>query len=284
MEKSLKTLSGFLALIILFISFIPTTQASADSNPVAIEKLTHLSGEELLDTLLDSGLVLPEAFEQDEYTVNAVKTIVADIQRGVTTAERIPYNYTELAELAKRILDMFSQDNISALANYTLKDSTVIGTWSNSYTGYNCYGYAIGVHVFQNPGYHSKQRFSMNLSIASMADLVVDDLEALGYWGYKTATKPSSLANYQRVVAIRKGSIDYHFMKGTTTASDWTHKPGGTNPLRWNYSSPGYKIWTNEYSYNNVSYQGDTTYNSSIYYIIYWPKNVGPQPNKTEVE
>ncbi|CAM3324961.1 MULTISPECIES: hypothetical protein [Paenibacillus] len=282
MKKNLKTLSGLLALVILFIFFIPTSQANADNNPVAIEKLTRLSGEELLDTLLENGLILPEAFEQDEYTVNAVKTIVADIQRGVTTADRIPYNYTELAELAKRILDISVQNNISALANYTLKDSTVIGTWSNSYTGYNCYGYSIGVHVFQNPGYHSKQSFNMNLSIASMADLVVDDLEVLGYWGYKTATKPSSLANYERVVAIRKGSVDYHFMKGTTTASDWTHKPGGTNPLRWNYSSPGYKTWTNEYSYNNVSYQGDTTYNSSIYYIIYWPKNVGPQPNKID--
>ncbi|WP_255223106.1 hypothetical protein [Paenibacillus sp. 7541] len=79
-----------------------------------------------------------------------------------------------------------------------------------------------------------------------MADLVVDDQEALGYWGYKTATKPSSLANDERNVAIRKGSVDYH-MKGTTTASDWTHKPGGTNPLGWNYYPHGYKIWINEY-------------------------------------
>ncbi|MEK3796006.1 hypothetical protein MKX42_30155 [Paenibacillus sp. FSL R7-0204] len=159
-----------------------------------------LSSDKLLDTLVDNGLILPEGVEQNEYTENAVKTIVSDIVRGVVNEDHIPYNYTELAELARRILDVSSSKS-SAKASYSLINSTVIGSWSNSYTGYNCYGYSIGVHVFQNPGYHSGQGFSMSLPIASMADLVVDDLNTLGYWGYKTTTKPSPLANYQKVVA-----------------------------------------------------------------------------------
>lgn len=282
MKKRLKMLSGFIALLMLLMFFIPASQVNADSSSAAFEKLAQLSSEDLLDTLVENGLILPEALEMDEYTENAVKSIVTDIQRGVTNADHIPYSYTELAELAKRILDV-SAKNTSTLASYTLKDSTVLGSWSNSYTGYNCYGYSIGVPVFQNPGYHSNQSFSMSLAISDMADLVVDDLDVLGYWGYKTTTKPTSMPNYQRVVAIRKGSVDYHFMKGNTSGDYWTHKPGGTNPLKWNYSSPGYTTWTNEYSYNNVSYQGNITYDSSIYYIIYWAKNgPGPQPTKID--
>ncbi|MEK3712778.1 hypothetical protein [Paenibacillus sp. FSL R7-0333] len=282
MKKSLKMLSGFLVIMLLFVFAFPANQVNAEANPLAIERLAQLSSDNLLDTLVDNGLILPEGLEQNEYTENAVKTIVSDIERGVVNEDHIPYNYTELAELARRILDVSSSKS-SAKASYSLINSTVIGSWSNSYTGYNCYGYSIGVHVFQNPGYHSGQGFSMSLPIASMADLVVDDLNTLGYWGYKTTTKPSPLANYQKVVAIRKGSVDYHFMKGDLSGSDWTHKPGGTNPLRWNYSSPGYTTWTNEYSVNNISNPGNITYDSSIYYIIYWAKNgPGPQPNKME--
>ncbi|WP_429373895.1 hypothetical protein [Paenibacillus sp. DS2015] len=256
---------------------------NADNNPVSIDKLAELSSENLLDTLLDNGLILPEALEQDEYTENAVKTIVADIQRGVTSADVIPYNYTELAELAKRVMDVSEPNNISVLASYTLANSTVIGSWSSSYTGYNCYGYSIGNYVFQNPGYHSNQSFSMGLTIANMADLVVDDLNVLGYWAFKTTTKPSSLASYEKVVAIRKGSQDYHFMKGDTSGNNWRHKPGGTNPLIWKFASPGHTIWTNEYSAYNVSNPGDITYNSSIYYIKYWLKN-GPGPQPTLID
>ena len=282
MTKKRKPLASLLALFLVLQFLIPASQAGADSNPAALEKLAPLSGEAQLEVLLNNGLQLPDGLKKDAYTASAVNTIVADIQRGVTSADRIPYNYTELAELAKRVLAV-SEKSAAVTASYTLKDSTVLGSWSDSYLNYNCYGYAIGVQVFQNPGYHSNQSFSMSLPIASMADLVVSDLDVLGYWGYKTSTKPTSLSSYQRLIAIRKGSVDYHFMKGTTSADYWTHKPGGTNPLTWNYTSPGYKTWTNEYSYYNTSYQGNITYDSSIYYIIYWAKNgPGPQPNRAE--
>ncbi len=277
-RKFIRTFSGVLGLFVFLVFLLPTAQVYAYENSVTIEKLSLMSEKDCLDMLLRNGLRLPEVYKNNDYTARAVKTIVDDINKGITDIEHIPYNYTELAELAKRIINVYAK-NTSTLASYTLKDSTVIGSWSNSYTGYNCYGYSIGVHVFENPGYHSNQRFSMGLSIARMADLVIDDLDAIGYWGYKTTNKPTSLANFEKVICIRKGDIDYHFMRGNRTGDNWNHKPGGTNPLNWNYASPGYKTWTNEHSYKNVSYEGDTTYNSSIYYIIYWIKDgPGPQP------
>lgn len=53
------------------------------------------------------------------------------------------------------------------------------------------------------------------MSVSDMADIVLDDLNALGYWGYKTNTKPTSLPDqYFKVICLRKNNsnIDYHFM------------------------------------------------------------------------
>ncbi|CAM4393542.1 hypothetical protein [Paenibacillus typhae] len=287
MKKVVRAFSLVMAFFLLHTIAIPAPAASADStSPVALEKLTQLSGDDLLDTLLENGLQLPEGLEKDEYTRNAVKDVVTDIERGITTAEHIPYNYTKLAELAENILKISGEPGVSArsfaaLASYSLQDSTVIGAWSDSYRYYNCYGYAIGNQVFKDPGYHSGKSFSISMGVSEIADLTVSDLDALGYWGYKTTTKPASLAYYQRVVAVRKGSNDYHFMKGDTSGSDWTHKPAGNSPMRWNFTSPGYKVWTNESSYQNVNYAATTSYTSAIYYVIYWAKNgPGPQPTK----
>ncbi|AIQ45051.1 hypothetical protein R70723_03375 [Paenibacillus sp. FSL R7-0273] len=275
-----------MAFFLLHTVVIPSPAADAEGSRAAVEQLAQLSGDDVLDTLLDNGLRLPEGLEADEFTRSAAKEIVTGIESGAITADRIPYSYTKMVELTQNILEIIgapgaSARGISALAGYTLQDSSLIGSWSNDYRYYNCYGYAIGQQVFKDPGYHSGQSFSVSMGIAEIADLAVSDLNALGYWGYKTTTKPSSLAYYERVVAVRKGSNDYHFMKGDTSASDWTHKPAGNQPMRWNYASPGYKIWTNEYSFQNVNYAATVNYNSTIYYIIYWAKNgAGPQPTK----
>lgn len=286
MKKVTKAFSLVMAFFLLHTIVTPASAVQAEASAVAVEQLTQLSGEDVLDTLLENGLRIPEGLEEDEFTRNAAKEIVAGIESGAITADHIPYSYTKMVELAQNILDVTGAPGVaarsfSALAGYKLQDSTVIGAWSNDYRYYNCYGYAIGQQVFKDPGYYSGKSFSVSMGISEIADLTVSDLDALGYWGYKTTTKPSALAYYERVVAVRKGSNDYHFMKGDTSGSDWTHKPAGNQPMHWNYTSPGYKVWTNEYSFQNVNYAGAITYNSTIYYIIYWAKNgAGPQPTK----
>ncbi|WP_342564265.1 hypothetical protein NST84_03460 [Paenibacillus sp. FSL R7-0345] len=286
MKKITKAFSLVMAFFLLHTMVAPAPAVGAEGSTVAVEQLTQLSGEDMLDTLLENGLQIPEGLEDDEFTRNAAKEIVTGIESGAITADHIPYSYTKMVELAQNILDVTAAPGIaarsfSALAGYTLQDSTAIGTWSNDYRYYNCYGYAIGQQVFKDPGYHSGKSFSVSMSVSELADLTVSDLDALGYWGYKTTAKPGSLAYYERVVAVRKGSNDYHFMKGDTSGSDWTHKPAGNQPMRWNYASPGYKNWSNESSFQNVNYAPTVYYNSTIYYVIYWAKNgPGPQPTK----
>lgn len=115
-----------------------------------------------------------------------------------------------------------------------------------------------------------------------MADVVLNDLNALGFWGYKQTTKPTSLPDeYFRVIAVRKDTnhVDYHFMKMHGSLNSWAHKPSWTQPLKWNYSSPGSSVWSNEAFVNGTTYAPTLTYDSGIYYILYKGKNdPGIQP------
>ena len=43
---------------------------------------------------------------------------------------------------------------------------------------------------------------------------------------------------------------------------------------RWNYSNPGAKVWTDEYFDGNY-HPGTTTYDSAIYYVVFWGKGTG---------
>lgn len=283
MLKNMKKIVSVVWAIILVISFSNLT-LMAKEDSLSFVELEEKEGVEILAELENAGLKLPEAYQQDRIlAASSVKMILSDMKAGKLN-DIIPYNYTELVELAKEVGHIANDYGKTFVARASaLQDSTLYGTWSDSYLNYNCYGHAIGKHVFKNPGYYSGQKFSMSLSIQSMAKLVVDDLASLGYTSYYKTTKPSTLKSYEKVIAIRKGTADYHFMKGQTT-TNWTHKPGNTNILKWNYTSPNQKIWTNECVFKGTYYSSDTTYNSTIYYIIYWPKDVGPQPDSISLE
>ena len=100
--------------------------------------------------------------------------------------------------------------------SYTLQDSTPIGSWSNNYLNYNCYAYALGITSGVQPGHYSGEPFALTMPVSDMADVVLADPEALGYWGYTSSTKPAALLDpYFKVIAIRKAvtNEDYHFMK-----------------------------------------------------------------------
>lgn len=263
-------------IILLGITLLSPLESQAQEvlNPdLSIEELSEKSGKECLQILEEYGLVLSETYKNDKQLAEiSIKTIIEDINSGAIMNGAILYNYTELVKLAEQVKSIAETYDVK----YTLQNSNVIGSWSDSYLNYNCYGYAIGqTSKFVNPGYYSNNNFSMNLSISAMADLVVKDLDKLGYNAYKTTTKPSSLSSWEKVICIRKGVDDYHFMKGNSTTY-WTHKPGMSNPLSWKYSTPAYTTWTNEGSYKNVAISGNKTYNSTIYYIRYWAKGTGP--------
>lgn len=278
-KRSKSVLGILMALIIMCLWILPMNAYAQEDvqkqklSELSVEKLDEKTGSECIKILESHGLCLPEVYKNDKKLAeNSIKVIIKDLNNGTLSSGVIPYNYTELVELANQVIELAETYD----AKYALKNSTVVGSWKDSYEKYNCYGYAIGqTSRFVNPGYYSGNNFSMGLSISAMADLVIKDLDKLGYYAVKTTTKPSAVASWEKVICIRKGNADYHFMKGSSPTY-WLHKPGQTNLLKWNYTSPGTAIWTNEYSYKNVSYASTTTYNSTIYYIKYWVKGTGP--------
>lgn len=69
-----------------------------------------------------------------------------------------------------------------AVAAYTLQDSTVYGSWSESFLNYNCYAYSVGrTDDFYWPGKFSnvpnKYDFDISDSIYSLACDVKADLK-----------------------------------------------------------------------------------------------------------
>lgn len=262
--------------LFLLMSFLLTVPSFA-SDTISVQYLTECSPEECVSELEGAGISIRKVYDDESVQAAAVKTIIRDLNDCIILGEITPYNYTELSELALELRQQVLEKDKKYAMKYTLANSTVIGKWKNEYANYNCYGYSINRKKFVNPGYYSGKAFSMSYSISKMADITISDLEKLGYTAYKKAGKPTKLNDGERIICIRKGPIDYHFMKGGSSVTKWEHKPGGTNPLKWKYSNPGKKVWTNEYSIRNVCYSGNTKYNSTIFYIVYKPKNYGPK-------
>lgn len=264
-----------------------------EMNPLIYEvNLLNMDKTELLNTLKENGLKLPEYYA--EYT-DVAETFVYKYTPLILNGDLNPaiaqFNYDQsnemlynLGTVLQNIGFPFHESRERLAARYSLKDSTAIGSWSSSYLNYNCYAYAIGRTSSLQPGQLSETNYKISMSISNTADVILKDLDAAGYWGYKTSTKPTSLPdNLFRVICIRKDTdnVDYHFMKMYGSSLDsWAHKPGRTQPLKWNYSSPGSRTWTNEAISNGTVLSPTITYESNIYYILYKGKNdPGIQPS-----
>lgn len=266
------------------------TSSSTLTTAYSIEELLEMDDSACLAALLQEGLVLPEVYAQNlEHTATLVKKLLTDIQVHHVSPNNLPYSYTYLAELSTRIYMLVEPNSYDLLVSpgyYVMVDSTPIGSWSNNYLYYNCYAYALRrSDKAINPGYFSGESFNMDMTVQQMAEVVRKDLDTLGYYSRKTTVKPSSIESYESIICIRKSSDgeDYHFMRGNSALTTWNHKPGQSQPLRWKYTTPSYKNWTNEMSRGNVSIAPTHTYTGTICYIIYYSKS-GPGPSPQSIE
>lgn len=257
-------LATTLSLILLLSMSVSKVGAKNDIALSAVEEVQILGIDipaEVLslsncEMILDDLLRMAKEGAQPVYNYQIMQFLYNDIYNAINANS----NKTELQE--------------SDTALYTLLNSTRYGTlgnpaWNPSYANYNCYAYAINMPGlgFINPGSISGRSFSLGMTISAMADSVIADLGVLGFSAYKTTTKPTVFTGAQIIISIRKGSSDFHFMKGITPTV-WRHKPSWTLPLQWNYSTPNYNIWNNENSHDNLDYAGTTTYDSTVYYIV----------------
>ena len=166
------------------------------------------------------------------------------------------------------------------------------GYWTDNYLNYNCYSFAIERNIDNPfPGYYTSisdcdNYYYENYTIEDMAFFAENDLMYLheinpthnqytniSVWSFKP-----SIQYGQKMICIRKGRSDFHFMKYDSNSGYWEHKPWQTAPLRFLYN-PEEIIWIEEYSVSGVSYNSNdivetfemipNVYDSEIYYITY---------------
>ncbi len=276
-------MNKYLSLLLAFLMIIgyPATIVHAEETRILTKNdILEMSKSELLSTLKDNGLILTEDYAtHNELAENFVFKYTPMVMDGTVDSSIEMFNYVQSNELLSNLgnvlegMGLTANEARSVRSTYTLQDSTVIGSWKGAYRGYNCYAYALGKTSGLEPGELSGEDFSLAMSIADMADVVLADLATEGYWGYTSTTKPSSLPDeYFTIIAMRKDTscADYHFMRSYNgSLTSWSYKPGNTHPLKWKYTSPSAKTWSNECVFEGKAYPADTTYESTVYYILY---------------
>ena len=271
----MKRIISSLLSIILLLSLVTTT-AFAATTTNNLPLLSELTVDECISFVKEQGIQIPDDYDDESIWGEFIQKTISQVEADPNIV--FSYNYIKTLEFANAIKDAVNEyygevpTTYSARqTEYLLTDSTVYGSWKDSYLNYNCYGYAINkTDNFYSPGDFSDGDFSLSLTIYQMANLVKDDLIELGYSDARvTSTRPttSSLASGEKAICIRKGDEDFHFMK--LSSSTWYHKPGNTHVLKYNYTPSYSREWTNECSFMGVTSAPDTTYDSSIYYIIY---------------
>ena len=243
--------------------------------------------EECIEFIINNDITIPNDFIDNADLGRIVKDIIVEVEKNPNV--EFAYNYKATQKFAEDIKTAVLayrniKDNIS---NYPvgraivseLPNNTLYGEWQDDYGNYNCYSYAINYiegdfnkDRGRKPGQMSNGEYSINLPIAQMAELVRNDLISIGYSDvYVTNTRPAFLCEGEKLICIRKGETDFHFMKYHSDGDFWTHKPGGSAILKYNHQPSNDVIWLNEfidqYGYANVNEA--CTYTSEIYYIIY---------------
>ncbi|MCL2079499.1 MAG: hypothetical protein FWH17_06600 [Oscillospiraceae bacterium] len=283
--KAKKIISYFVLMCMLVCS-ASSTNAEFTQSDERIDKrptLSAMTEAECIEFLKKNEIPIPNDFKDQDWlgefitkTIRAVEenpaypfaygyAVTLDFANSIKDAVNSYYGIEEIA------LSQLMADGIYAPTRYTLQDSTVYGSWSDTYLDYNCYGYALGrTDIAKSPGYFSAGSFDINLPIFSMAALVKNDLKSSSFSQNcvkLTTIRPSSVAAGETAICIRKGHNDFHFMK--LFGSTWRHKPGRRAILQYNYLPSTSRNWTNENSLYGIAYEGDTVYNSDIYYIIF---------------
>lgn len=246
---------------------------TVNANDTKCYDFARFTEKEALEYIEEKGILLPNGLDKIEGYETLVKEIILESYKNEIYSPN--FNSVELQKFAMDIVESVrksagknTQDGENSnVTKWVLQHSTRHGSWNNLYLKYNCYGYAIGTQRGIDPGYYSGYSYDTSWEISEIASYVKKDLEALGYIVSVSTMRPVSLASGQNLICVRRGTYDYHFMK--CSGVSWYHKPGDTNPLKYNYSSANYTIWDNESIRYETINEPTYTYSSKIYYITY---------------
>ncbi len=244
--------------------------------------LSQMSDDECIAFVNANDINIPNDFANSPELGKIIREIILTVENDFNCEFAYSYyvTYNFATEIKEAVVGYYQetdtpqrQTKSDTYANYVLEDSIL---WSNTgYLDYNCYAYAINrnekTSVFgqYQLGYFSNTSVNINLSIEDMANVVKKDLETIGFGNISITTYIPSLGENERLICIRKGSRDYHFMKYDKEENAWFHKPGTSAILKYKYTPEFALIWTNEGVNENGVVNPTTTYDSTIYFIKY---------------
>lgn len=303
-----KLLCIILSVTLLFVAGM-TTNAAGDNQA----RLSDLSGEECIAFLKEQGVEIPSVPEDDMAWGAFAHSIVVKVEENPNAT--FLYGSTTLLNFANDIKavvnDYYNRASV-ALCDVIispadiLQDSTVHGSWINDYSNFNCYAYAIGEEEGLDPGVsiwislgNDANRYQYNgyANMNTITFWIESDLEYFGYTVNSiTNTRPDTLVgDHVHLICVRKDADgiylgensdgeeeyfhDYHFMK-LGEDGYWYHKPGETNPLKYNYQPTSDRSWLSEgyFQENDGNYwyffDPECTYDSEIYFIEYTTPHV----------
>lgn len=248
---------------------------------------------------------IPPLFEDEMYWALFVRTTIERIEENPNV--EFLYGYSVLSKFANDIKtavnEYYGTAGVSTFAYIEsdediLLDSTVYGEWTDDYKSYNCYAYVINDDESRDPGvFHwmsfgndaSKYSYNCYANMETILSWIEDDFAYLGFTINSVTTKytETNPRYHINLICVRKDIdgipwyydadgvlhyfYDYHFMK-LGADGYWYHKPGKTNPLKYNYVPNVDRPWLSE-GYNGetgkYSREDGLTYDSEIYFINY---------------
>ena len=272
---------------ILIHSMLSISQPATAEEHVPL--LSEMTESECLAFIKSNGITLPPLYENESSWGPFVKKYITLFENNPDAP--IAISYTVTANLAQNIKTVVNRYYGTTTPLHTatkvvdkptwLVNSELYGEWEDNFEQYNCYAYAVDYPVWVDPGQIKYIEdpslnildYSFNIfdvSIEDIVNLVKGDLQQLGHqrlYSFESQINTDNLCTNEKIICVRKGYEDYHFMR--YASEGWLHKPGGTHILKYKYTPSDDRFWTNESVYLGHYSDGDTVYDSTIYFISY---------------
>ena len=290
----MKRLTCLLLCILLTLSFSASIYAVETR-----AKLSNMSDLECLNFIKDCGVDIPDDYEDETIWAPFVKQTILQVEENPHCIFLYSYTVTErFAEDIREVVNNYycittnTLSTLSAQTNnsrYVLEKSTPIGTWSAVYINYNCYAYGVEhTNDRYNPGeIYDMLDYTFSLSNSDQAnfDLIRMDLLYLGY--HCIVFNPNNISYSKwydgyRTICYRFSTYDYHFMRMDNNC--WTHKPGKSQPLQFNYWPSDAPRWSNEGIYNGVAMDDTVEYTTPVKYVMYCVPEVRYNENNQHIK
>ncbi len=299
MKKCLiKVFAIFISLLVISSFFIHRMQVNAQvQNSHTKELLSLMTDDECLDFIIQNNIEIPSGLEDETKLKSFVKHIINAVESN--PEYNCVYNFDKtqkFAEDIKKLVNDYYEISVnndisylSSTSSYQLQYNYVYGDgewkvnggdWLEKWGNYNCYAYSI--NRSENPSHYATgfqyqpgdfariNGYYYGIQIDDLADIIKADLEAIGLTNVSISDSiPASLNSNQKLICVRTGYTDYHFMRYDPVTDAWYHKPGQTAVLKYKYIPSNNLDWISEYSLEGEEFYSGFVYNSSIKYIVY---------------